>query len=118
MLPSRYSARAPRIAVPMMSISTPPQPRTFSNIIAHHSSLGQTLAAVQSMHPPSFPAAPSESFFSHRDKPTDPNNVQSRHIRAYLRYSTPFHFHFSHIFFLLFRHPPRSTLFPYTTLFR
>src|SRR2546429_6044792 len=28
------------------------------------------------------------------------------------------HFHFSFFFFLMIRRPPRSTLFPYTTLFR
>src|SRR5438034_8781160 len=27
-------------------------------------------------------------------------------------------FHTSHVFFLMIRRPPRSTLFPYTTLFR
>src|SRR5205823_14829229 len=33
-------------------------------------------------------------------------------------YSLYFHFFFSFFFFLMLRRPPRSTLFPYTTLFR
>src|SRR3989442_14995212 len=36
-------------------------------------------------------------------------------IRAELLTRTPLRFHF---FFLMIRRPPRSTLFPYTTLFR
>src|SRR5436190_2410638 len=35
-----------------------------------------------------------------------------------LLYPTPLHFPFSLFFFLMIRPPPRSTLFPYTTLFR
>src|SRR5258708_38338868 len=33
-----------------------------------------------------------------------------------MKYSA--HSHYSHFFFLMIRRPPRSTLFPYTTLFR
>src|SRR2546430_15883258 len=39
-----------------------------------------------------------------------------RHIRIHYSSSSSFYFFF--FFFLMIRRPPRSTLFPYTTLFR
>src|SRR5690606_41219894 len=39
-------------------------------------------------------------------------------LSAYFAFTSSIHPTFSYIFFLLIRPPPRSTLFPYTTLFR
>src|SRR5580704_19114345 len=36
----------------------------------------------------------------------------------FLLYLTPYYHYFVFFFFLMIRRPPRSTLFPYTTLFR
>src|SRR5687768_18392011 len=43
---------------------------------------------------------------------------QSALIRTSYKSRNPIGFHFFLFFFLMIRRPPRSTLFPYTTLFR
>src|SRR5438874_13284834 len=40
------------------------------------------------------------------------------HIHSVISFSCPLHHYFFIFFFLMIRRPPRSTLFPYTTLFR
>src|SRR5262249_60550080 len=50
-----------------------------------------------------------------------PYTSRSQHCTCYLKYGTPCYPrrpYVSNFFFLMIRRPPRSTLFPYTTLFR
>src|ERR1035437_990120 len=42
----------------------------------------------------------------------------ARHAHLSARRNPPHHLHRCYLFFLMIRRPPRSTLFPYTTLFR
>src|SRR5215510_7360691 len=53
--------------------------------------------------------------------PRTRSNVRQSILRSLLRLAATFRyflFFYSYFFFLMIRRPPRSTLFPYTTLFR